>query len=85
MRWSDIVDKEEILGVLGLTTRSAAASRAWTAVGMFGIGLLAGLGAAFLYAPSSGAELRRELGRRFGWREELAPPGDVPGYDELAR
>jgi hypothetical protein len=58
------ISKEDILNVLGLTTKASSSGRVLGALGLFGLGLVAGAGAALLLAPTSGEELRRELARR---------------------
>lgn len=65
MKWNDI-SKEDILNVLGVATKPSSTSRVFGALGLIGLGLVAGAGAALLLAPKSGVELRRELSRKLG-------------------
>ena len=65
MKWNDI-SKEDILGVLGIAPKPSSGERVLGALGLFGLGLLAGAGAALLLAPKPGSELRRDLGRKLG-------------------
>jgi hypothetical protein len=66
MKLSDIRDlsKEDILAALGLATKPSTSERLLGTLGVFGIGLLVGAGAALLLAPKSGEDLREELGDR---------------------
>ena len=63
MKLQDIsnVDKDDVLGMLGLEARRSQSSRMLTTLGTFGIGLLVGAGVALLLAPKAGGELRRDL------------------------
>lgn len=66
MKLSDITDltKEDLLAALGLATKPTTSERLLGSLGMFGIGALVGAGVALLLAPSSGQDLRGDLGRR---------------------
>ena len=63
MKLTDLrnLDKDEILGLLGLETKSSTAAAAAGALGTFGIGLLVGAGIGLLLAPRPGRELRENL------------------------
>jgi len=65
MKWNDIT-KEDIFNVLGVATKPSPGSRVLGALGLFGLGLLAGAGAALLFTPKTGTELRRDLSRKLG-------------------
>jgi hypothetical protein len=80
MKWNDI-SKEDILSVLGVATKPSSGSRVLGAVGLFGLGLLAGVGAALLMAPKPGAELRRELGRKLGI--DMTPESNGQSIDDI--
>jgi hypothetical protein len=54
---------EDIIRALGLQTRRSNGDVV-PSVALFGAGLLVGAGLALLFAPSSGRELREELGER---------------------
>ncbi len=56
---------EEIIRALGMQTRSSH-SDMMPGLALFGAGILVGAGLALLFAPSSGRELREELGQRVG-------------------
>jgi hypothetical protein len=58
------MSRDDILGSLGLQTRRSPAGYLLPALGMFGVGLLAGAGLGMLFAPRTGREIRRELGTR---------------------
>jgi len=62
MKLQDItnMDKDDVLGMLGLEARRSQSSRLMTTLGTFGIGLLVGAGVALL-APTAGSALRRDL------------------------
>ena len=63
MKLQDItnMDKDDVLGMLGLEARRSHGSRMMTTLGTFGIGLLVGAGVALLLAPKPGSELRQTL------------------------
>jgi hypothetical protein len=66
MNFKDLrhLDKDEILGLLGLETRSSTAATVAGTLGTFGIGLLVGAGIALLLAPKPGRQLREDLRER---------------------
>ncbi|HXU64677.1 MAG TPA: YtxH domain-containing protein [Polyangia bacterium] len=55
------MDKDDLLGLLGLESKSSTG--AWLAgtMGTFGVGLLVGAGIALMLAPKPGRELREDL------------------------
>lgn len=59
------LDKDDILEMMGLQTKTSTA--AWLAgtLGTFGVGLLVGAGLGLLLAPKPGRELREDLRDRF--------------------
>ena len=59
------LDKDDILEMMGLQTKSS--TTAWLAgtLGTFGVGLLVGAGLGLLLAPKPGRELRDDLRDRF--------------------
>ena len=63
MKLQDItnMDKDDVLGMLGLEARRSHSNRLLTTLGTFGIGLLVGAGVALLLAPKSGNMLRQDL------------------------
>ena len=68
------MDKNDLLGILGLETKPSDAARLLAAIGTFGVGLLVGAGVALLLAPKPGRELREELLARM---RADKPEGDV--------
>ena len=55
------LDKDELLGLLGLERKSSPGAGLAGALGTFGVGLLVGAGIALMLAPKPGHELRQEL------------------------
>ena len=66
MKLRDLTDmnKDDILGALGLQSKQSATSWALGTLGLFGVGILVGAGMALLLAPKPGVDLRREIGDR---------------------
>jgi len=66
MKLSDIseLSKEDVLAALGLATKPTTSERLISTLGFFGLGALVGAGVALLLAPSSGEDLRDDLGKR---------------------
>jgi YtxH-like protein len=58
------MDKDDILGALGLQSKPSATSWAFGTLGLFGLGILVGAGVALLLAPKTGPEMRREIENR---------------------
>jgi len=58
------LDKEELLGMLGLETKQSTVRWLSGALGTFGIGLLVGAGIALMLAPKPGRELRGDIRER---------------------
>ena len=80
MKLQDItnMDKDDVLGMLGLEARRSSGTRMLTTLGTFGIGLLLGAAVAVLLAPKAGSELRQNLRaklRRGDKREAVAADG----------
>jgi gas vesicle protein len=58
-------DKDDILEMMGLQTKSSTGAMLAGTLGTFGIGLLVGAGIGLLLAPKAGRELREDLRDRF--------------------
>ena len=58
-------DKDDILEMMGLQTKSLDRRLVAGTLGTFGIGLLVGAGLGMLLAPKAGRELRDDLRDRF--------------------
>ncbi len=58
------MDKDDLLGLLGLETKRSDSGRLLGALGTFGVGLLVGAGVALLLAPKPGRELRQDIRTR---------------------
>jgi gas vesicle protein len=55
------LDKEDVLGLLGLEQKSSTGAWLAGALGTFGVGLLVGAGIGLMLAPKPGRELREDL------------------------
>jgi len=55
------MDKDDILEMMGLQTKTSTAAVVGGTVGIFAIGLLVGAGLGMLLAPKAGRELREDL------------------------
>ena len=67
MKLQDItnMDKNDVLGMLGLEARRSQSNRMLTTLGTFGVGLIVGAGLALLLAPKAGSDLRQNLRAKF--------------------
>jgi gas vesicle protein len=63
MNFKDLrnMDKDDLLGLIGLESKPSTGSYLAGTLGTFGIGLLVGAGIALLLAPKPGAELREDI------------------------
>ena len=63
MKLNDIrnFSKDDLLAALGLQTRTSAISTVFGSIGLIGLGMVIGAGAALMMAPKSGRELREDL------------------------
>ena len=64
------LDKDELLGVLGLQSRRGPTDVLLPALGAFTVGVLVGAGIGLLLAPKPGPQLRDELARRLKAAQE---------------
>jgi gas vesicle protein len=72
------MDKEDILGALGLQTKSSTAGWVFGTLGLFGLGMVIGAGVALMLAPKPGTELRRDLEDRIkSVRERVSGNGQL--------
>jgi gas vesicle protein len=55
------MDKDDILEMMGLQTKSSTAAVVGGTIGIFAVGLLVGAGLGLLMAPKAGRELREDL------------------------
>jgi hypothetical protein len=58
------LDKNDILGALGLQTKGNVIDTVIPALGVFGAGLLIGTALGMLVAPKTGKAMRKQIGRR---------------------
>jgi len=76
MNFKDLrnLDKDDLLGMMGLETKHSTAGNLAGTLGTFGVGLLVGAGIALLLAPKPGNELREDI------REKLrrSPADSIP-------
>ena len=63
MNFKDLrnLDKDDLLGLMGLETKHSTAGYLAGTLGTFGVGLLVGAGIALLLAPKPGHELREDI------------------------
>jgi hypothetical protein len=63
MNFKDLrnMDKDDLLGLIGLESKPSTGSYLAGTLGTFGLGLLVGAGIALLLAPKPGAELREDI------------------------
>lgn len=66
------LDKDDILGLVGLQTRQTAADWLVPALSAFGVGVLVGVGVGLLVAQKPGAELRSDLRSRISRGDQAA-------------
>jgi gas vesicle protein len=66
------LDKDDILGLIGLESRSSTGSYLAGIFTTFGIGLLVGAGAALFLAPKPGKELRQDLSSKLSRARDQA-------------
>lgn len=59
------LNREDILGALGLETKRTTGSWLAGSMAVFGVGLLVGAAAALLMAPKTGEDLREDVSSRF--------------------
>ena len=66
MKLNDIrnLSRDDVLAVLGLQSRASTASSVFASIGLIGLGMVIGAGAALALAPKSGRELREDLTTR---------------------
>jgi hypothetical protein len=66
MKLRDLTDleKDDILGALGLQTKGSTVGWVFGTLGLFGLGMVIGAGVALMVAPKPGSELRRDLESR---------------------
>ena len=55
------MDKDDLLGLLGLETKRSTSAWLAGALGTFGVGLLVGAGIGLMLAPKPGRELREDI------------------------
>ena len=89
MKLSDLSDlsKDDILSALGLAAKPSPSERLLGTLGVFGLGVLIGAGAALLLAPKSGQGLREDLGDRLrrarnGEGDAMEPSSASSAQDE---
>ncbi len=72
--------KEDIANAVGLEARASTSGDAFTAVAIFGAGIILGAGLALLFAPKPGHEIRHDLAEKVGemsehFRTQVPRPG----------
>jgi hypothetical protein len=67
------LDKDDLLGLLGLETKDSLPTSLATTLGTLGVGMLIGVGIGFMLAPKAGRGLREDIRERLrGAPEALA-------------
>ena len=78
------LDKDDLLGLIGLETKPSTGSYLAGTLGTFGVGLLVGAGIALLLAPKPGAELREDIREKLRHRSnEESIPSAIGGNETL--
>jgi hypothetical protein len=80
MKLRDIteLDRNDVLGTLGLQTKTSTTSWVLGTLSLFGLGMVIGAGVALILAPKPGSELRRDLeGRIRSVRERVSGNGQL--------
>ena len=78
------VDKDDLLGLIGLETKPSTGSYLAGTLGTFGVGLLVGAGIALLLAPKPGAELREDIRDKLRQRaNEESIPSALGGNESM--
>ncbi len=65
--------RDDVIKAIGLATRRSAPVELASVIGVFGAGLLVGAGLALLFAPTTGEQMRRDLGTRLTSVRERQP------------
>ncbi|MEW6441231.1 MAG: YtxH domain-containing protein [bacterium] len=71
------MSREDLLKLVGLSSRRQSADYLLPALGMFGAGILVGVGLGMLFAPTTGHQLRQRFGRH------LPPFREGPGEEDI--
>ncbi len=66
------LDKDDVLGLVGLQTRQTTADWLVPALSAFGVGVLVGVGVGLLMAQKPGVELRSDLRSRLSRGDQTA-------------
>ena len=66
------LDKDDILGLVGLQSRQTTADWLVPALSAFGVGVLVGVGVGLIIAQKPGAELRSDLRSRLSRGDQTA-------------
>jgi hypothetical protein len=76
------LDKDELLGLLGLETKASMTSEVVGTLGTFAIGLLVGAGVALLLAPKDGRAMREDIRSKIQRGKESLNNGSAGSPDE---
>jgi gas vesicle protein len=86
MNFKDLrnMDKDDLLGLIGLESKPSTGSYLAGTLGTFGIGLLVGAGIALLLAPKPGAELREDIRDKLRHRsDDESIPSALGGNESI--
>ena len=76
------LDKDDLLGMVGLESKHSTAADVGMALGTFGVGLLVGAGIALLLAPKPGHELREDIREKLRRSRDGEPIPSALGGNE---
>jgi YtxH-like protein len=77
------LDKDDVLGLIGLESKPSTGSYLAGTLGTFGLGLLVGAGIALLLAPKPGAELREDIREKLRRSPDESIPSALGGNESL--
>lgn len=75
------MNRDEILGALGLASKASTTRWMASNLAVFGVGLLVGASAALLFAPKPGRDLREDVSNKF---RNIKGKNSLRGEDEAS-
>jgi hypothetical protein len=77
LKYLQDIDRDDVLGAIGLEERSSPWATAFGTIGIFALGCLVGAGLGLAFAPKSGADFRGELS------DKMRKKADQLGVDQF--